>query len=131
MQGLSKLKKRKTVKHEEESVLDSAFKTHCVYSETVDGGKIYTDETGRFPVVSSRGNTYIMNLYEYDGNAIMTESITIEQQVNFREHSKSWNKNELHKDSHPDLLDLTMKLKTCSRILCMRKNTSFQLLPAY
>jgi hypothetical protein len=34
---------------------------------------IYTDQTGCFPVVSSKGNTYIMLLYEYDENGILTK----------------------------------------------------------
>lgn len=36
-------------------------------------GQIYTDQTGRFPVTSSRGNKYIMLLYDYDSNSITTE----------------------------------------------------------
>jgi hypothetical protein len=43
----------------------------------IDAGQIYTDQTGRFPVVSSKGNTYIMVLYEYDGNVILAEPIKI------------------------------------------------------
>jgi hypothetical protein len=46
-----------------------------LYAATTDAGKIYTDQTVRFPVVSSKGNTYIMVLYEYDDNAIIAESI--------------------------------------------------------
>ena len=34
---------------------------------------IYTDQTGRFPVVSSQGHKYLMFLYEADGNYIMFE----------------------------------------------------------
>jgi hypothetical protein len=41
-----------------------------VYAATIDAGQIYTDQTGRFPVVSSKGNKYIMILYDYDSNAI-------------------------------------------------------------
>jgi hypothetical protein len=36
---------------------------------------IYTDQIGTFPVISSRGNAYIMGMYEYDGNVIMDEPI--------------------------------------------------------
>lgn len=34
---------------------------------------MYTDQTGAFPVTSSRGNKYIMVLYEVDGNHIDAE----------------------------------------------------------
>jgi hypothetical protein len=46
-------------------------------------GKIYSDQTGRFPVTSSRGNKYIMVVYDYDSNSILTEPL------------KSRNENEL------------------------------------
>lgn len=37
--------------------------------------KVYTDQTGRFPVTSSRGNKYIMVAYEYDSNTIHAEAL--------------------------------------------------------
>jgi hypothetical protein len=46
-----------------------------VYAATIDAGQIYTDQTGLFPVVSSKGNKYIMILYDYDSNAIMAQPI--------------------------------------------------------
>jgi hypothetical protein len=49
---------------------DHGIKTQFVYA-----GQIYTDQTGRFPVVSSKGNKYIMILYDYDSNAILAQSI--------------------------------------------------------
>ena len=39
-------------------------------------GKIYSDQTGRFPLSSSRGNKYIMIVYSYDSNAIITEPLS-------------------------------------------------------
>ena len=35
--------------------------------------KIYTDQTGQFPVISSKGNKYIMVVFEADSNNIMAE----------------------------------------------------------
>jgi hypothetical protein len=55
--------------------LDQVIKTRYVYAATKDTGQIYTDQTGRFPVVSSKGNTYIMILYDYDSNAILAQPI--------------------------------------------------------
>jgi hypothetical protein len=60
---------------EYESNLDDGIKTQCIYAAVVDAGQIYTDQTGRFPVISKRGNVSIMVLYEYAGNAIMDEPI--------------------------------------------------------
>jgi hypothetical protein len=55
--------------------LDYGIKTNCIYAATIDAGQIYTDQTGHFPVISSKVNKYIMVLYEYDGNAILAEPI--------------------------------------------------------
>jgi hypothetical protein len=57
-------------------------RTHQVFSAVVDSGtgKIYTDQTGRFPVTSSRGNKYLFVLYDYDSNAILAEPIKSRQQ---------------------------------------------------
>jgi hypothetical protein len=71
----TKVKEQEDCDNEGGTALDNGFKTHFVYAATMDAGKIYTDQTGRLPVVSSKGNTYIMVLYEYDGKAIMAELI--------------------------------------------------------
>jgi hypothetical protein len=51
------------------------IKTQFIYAATIDAGQIHTDQTGRFPVVSSKGNKYIMILYDYDRNAILAQPI--------------------------------------------------------
>jgi hypothetical protein len=55
--------------------IDHGVKTQFVYAATIDAGQIYTDQTGRFPVVSSKGNKYSMILYDYDSNAILAQPI--------------------------------------------------------
>jgi hypothetical protein len=59
----------------QESDFDHGIKTQFVYAAAIDAGQIYTDQTGIFPVVSSKGNTYIMILYDYDSNAILAQPI--------------------------------------------------------
>jgi hypothetical protein len=79
-----------------ESNLDDGIKTHNIYAAVVDAGQIYTDQTGRFPVISSKGNVSFMVLYEYDRNAIMAETIKnnkTTKQPNYCARFKSWNKN--------------------------------------
>jgi hypothetical protein len=41
-------------------------KTHLVYAVVVDQGQLYTDLTGKFPVQSSKGHSYVMVCYIYD-----------------------------------------------------------------
>jgi hypothetical protein len=55
--------------------LDQGIKTQFVYAATIDAGQIYTDQTGIFTVVSSKGNKYIMILYDYDSNDILAQTI--------------------------------------------------------
>jgi hypothetical protein len=45
---------------------DVGTKTHLVYAIVVDQGQLYTDLTRRFPVRSSKGNSYVMVCYIYD-----------------------------------------------------------------
>jgi hypothetical protein len=45
---------------------DLGTKTHLVYAVVVDQGQHYTDLTGKFPVQSSKGNSYVMVCYVYD-----------------------------------------------------------------
>jgi hypothetical protein len=47
---------------------DFGTKTHLVYAVQVDQGQLYTDLTGKFPVRSSKGNSYVMVCYVYDCN---------------------------------------------------------------
>jgi hypothetical protein len=47
-----------------------------IYVKAIEAtGQIYTDQTGRFPTTSRRGNKYVMILYDYDSNAILAEPL--------------------------------------------------------
>jgi hypothetical protein len=49
---------------------DLGTNTHLVYAVVVDQGQLYTYLTGKFPVRSSKGNSYVMVCYIYDCNYI-------------------------------------------------------------
>jgi hypothetical protein len=55
--------------------LDNGINTQFVYAAAIAAGQIYTDQTGRFTVVSSKSNKYIMILYDYDSNVILEQPI--------------------------------------------------------
>ena len=51
-------------------------RTNMIYVKAIEAtGQIYTDQTGRFPTTSSRGNKYVMILYDYNSNAILAEPL--------------------------------------------------------
>jgi hypothetical protein len=49
---------------------DLGTNNHLVYTVVVDQGQLYTNLTGKFPVRSSKGNSYVMLCYIYDCNYI-------------------------------------------------------------
>jgi hypothetical protein len=49
---------------------DLGTKIHLVYAVLIDQGQLYTDLTGKFPVRSSKGNSYVMVCYVYDCNYV-------------------------------------------------------------
>jgi hypothetical protein len=54
--------------------LPNGERTHFCYASCIDTtGKIFTDQTGRFPLPSSQGNTQLLVLYDYDSNFIHAE----------------------------------------------------------
>ena len=51
-------------------------RTNQLFLKVIEfSSKIYTDQTGRFPVTSSRGYKYIMIAYDYYSNNILAEPI--------------------------------------------------------
>ena len=38
-------------------------------------GKTFSDQIGRFPVTSNKGNRYVMIMYEYESNDILVEGL--------------------------------------------------------
>jgi hypothetical protein len=48
-------------------------KMRDIFIKIYHTGKMHSDQTGRFPAMSSKGNQYIMVLVEVDGNYINAE----------------------------------------------------------
>ena len=44
-------------------------------------GMISTNQTGRYPIRSARGNHYIMVLYDFDNNVILAEAIKLRKKM--------------------------------------------------
>jgi hypothetical protein len=52
---------------------DNIGKTNFVYATIMDAGLTHSDLTGRLPTTSLKGNTYVLFLYEYETNKILTK----------------------------------------------------------
>jgi hypothetical protein len=57
--------------------------THAVFATVLPSSKnlrkSYSDQTGKCPVQSSRGYNYVMVLYDYDSNAILSKPVKTRQ----------------------------------------------------
>ena len=61
---------------EEVPQLPNNYRRHHVYMKITDlDGKLYSDQTGRFPITSNRGNCYVVVFYAVDGNYIKAYTI--------------------------------------------------------
>ena len=57
-------------------------RTNWVFMKPAEiSGKVSTDQSGRFPTTSSKGNKYLMVLHEYDSNAILAEPMKNRSEV--------------------------------------------------
>jgi hypothetical protein len=55
-----------------ESDMVQEDKCNYIYSSIMDTNQIYTYLTGRFPTTSLSGNKYILILYDYDRNSVLS-----------------------------------------------------------
>jgi hypothetical protein len=65
-------------------------RTHAAFTTILpatDVQKSYSDQTGKFPLQSSRGYNYVMVLYDYDSNAILSKPLKTRQAS---ELTKAW-----------------------------------------
>jgi hypothetical protein len=47
-------------------------KCHYIYATALETNQIYSDLTGRIPTTSLSGNKYMLILYDYDSNIILS-----------------------------------------------------------
>lgn len=62
--------KQQEAEEEEPTQEDQNEQTNQLFVAIEETGRIYTDQTGRFPVASSRSSKYIVVMYDYDTNTI-------------------------------------------------------------
>jgi hypothetical protein len=111
--------------------LDQGIKTQYVYAATIDAGQIYTDQTGRFPVVSSKGNKYIMILYDYDSNAILAQPIKDRTDPELLRAFQDVEQELVSRGLKPKLMKLDNEASKLLKMYVHQQNITFQLVPPY
>jgi hypothetical protein len=114
-----------------EPELDHGIKTQFVYAATIDAGQIYTDQTGIFPVVSSRGNKNIIILYDYDSNAILAQPIKDRTAPELLRAFQVMEQELVTRGLKPKLMKLDNEASKLLKTYLHQQNITFQLVPPY
>jgi hypothetical protein len=92
---------------------------------------IYTDQTGIFPVVSSKGNKYIMILYDYDSNAILAQPIKDRTAPELLRAFKVMEQEVVARGLKPKLMKLDNEASKLLKTYLHQQNVTFQVVPPY
>jgi hypothetical protein len=111
--------------------LDHGIKTQFVYAATIDAGQIYTDQAGRFPVVSSKGNTYIMILYDYDSNVILAQPIKYRTSPELLKAFQVMEHELVARGLKPKLMKLDNEASKMLKTYLHQQDITFQFVPPY
>ena len=69
----------------------STERANLVSTQTISlSNKIFSDQTGRFPISSSLGNNYVLVMYHHDTNAILTRSLKNKTQDELINNNKNY-----------------------------------------
>ena len=91
--------------------------------------KSYSDQTGRFPVPSSRGNNYLFVLYNQDTNTIHPVAIQNRQAASIRDAWEETHKVLVHQGHPPDLHILDNECSALLKQAFTKYNINFQKVP--
>jgi hypothetical protein len=127
----TQLKKEPECSMRSEWNLDDGVKTHCIYAAVVNAGKNYTDQTGTFPVISSKGYVSIMVLYEYDVIAIMAEPIKNNKAAELLRSFQVMEEKMTSRGLTPKLMTMDNDASTLLKDSLHDQDINFQFVPPY
>jgi hypothetical protein len=110
---------------------DLGTKTHLVYAGVVDQGQLYTDLTGKFPVRSSKGNSYVMLCYIYDCNYIKVVPMKSRSASEWVNSYDSIHQELSVKGFKPKLQTLDNEASTALKNFFTANNIAYQLVPPH
>jgi hypothetical protein len=110
---------------------DLGTKTHLVYTVVADQAQLYTDLTGKFSVRSSKGNSYVMLCYIYDGKYIKVVPMKSRSASEWVKAYGSIHQELTIKGFKPKLQTLDNKASTALKNFFTAENIDYQLVPPH
>jgi hypothetical protein len=110
---------------------DLGTKTHLVYAVVADQGQHYTDLTVKFPVRSSKGNSYVMLCYIYNCNYIKVITMKSSSASEWVKAYGSIHQELTAKCFKPKLQTLDNKASTALKNFFTAQNINYQLVPPH
>jgi hypothetical protein len=94
-------------------------------------GSIATDQTGRFPILSSSGMRYVIILYDYDSNAILAEPLRNRTGPEIHRAYKKLHQVLVSHGLRPKLQRLDNECSTLLKKFMTEEQVDFQLVPPH
>ena len=110
--------------------VEPPVRTHFLYPRVVElTSKVFLDQTGRFPVISSRGMKYIFVFYDYDSSTILENPIKLRSTADILAAYNKFYDILKARGLKPLLARLDNKLSTALKEFFHNNNLDFQLVP--
>jgi hypothetical protein len=110
---------------------DLGTKNHPMYAVVVNQGQLYTDLTGKFPVRSSKGNSYVMVCYVYDYNYVKVIPMKSRSASEWVKAYDTINQELTLKGFKPKLQALDNEASTAMKIFLTASDVEYQLVPPH
>jgi hypothetical protein len=115
--------------------IDDGAKTYSTFASVIGvsatTGKVYTDQTGCFPIQSSKGHNYIMVLYDYDSNTILAERLRNRTAPELLRGYNKMHQELVSRGLQPQLQRLDNEASKVLKQFLHDENVSFQLIPPH
>ena len=108
---------------------DNIQANYCYTTIYEPTGKVYSDQTGNFKYVSSKGNKSLVIMYDYDSNAILAEPISNRKAGTILEATKKLHNILRSKGRGPQLHILDNECSDIMKQYFTSSNIKYQLVP--
>ena len=95
------------------------------------GGKVFSDQTGRFPITSSKGSKYVMVLFSQDINAILAKAMKNRSQAEMIRVTTKMHEHLTNRGFKPHVQILDNECPEALKIYFRKNDVKFQLGPPH